>query len=158
MSLAEMINSLINDLGTDDELNKAAIRNRLFKLRRRSKALDLALKRSDAAQARSSLNLKQCRAELKSTRAYLKRLKLHVEQEKLPPDKDVINEGERELLTLLAPSGGAGWISEIKAQHHAITLADKGFVTLGQAMLRHGKRHVLVSLTDKGTAYAAKLV
>src|SRR5262249_14157103 len=132
MSLVRLINGLISDIGIKSESN---IKGRLVKLRQKVEAQE---------------------ASLKDFKAKIVKLEAQAKKKKLPLVKNAVKNGERELLMLLARSGGTAWIFDMDAQHHAAKLEKNGFVIRGINMLRHGKTHVLVSLTDKGIEYVSK--
>lgn len=140
MSLVEMIDGLIDDIGTG--LNEATIRSRLLTMREQAEAVDTALKKGEAA-------LEECNSALHDACSDLERLKSDAQQENLPHNEEAV-------LQLLAHAGGTSWVSEVKIQHHADKLEAKGCVVSGLSMLRNGRTHVMISLTAKGREYIAK--
>ncbi len=140
MSLVQLIDSLIDEIGSG--LNDATIRNRLLTMREQAEAVDTALKRCNTA-------LDECNLALHDACSDLERFKSDAQQGKLPPDQE-------SLVQSLARSGGTQWISDMQSQHHADKLSKSGFVEIGTRMLRNGRTHVLVSLTDRGREYAVK--
>ena len=93
MSLVEMINSLIDDLGRG--LNDSTIRSRLLSLREQAEAIDLDLQRA---------------------RADLKRLKKDAKAQEIVSEQDSVEEfedGAKKLLQFLFNSGDSAFIEEM---------------------------------------------
>jgi hypothetical protein len=92
MSLVEMIDGLIDDIGTG--LNEATIRSRLLTMREQAEAVDTALKKGEAA-------LEECNSALHDACSDLERFKANAETEKLPPYPSGLQEDAIRILRLL---------------------------------------------------------
>jgi predicted HTH transcriptional regulator len=134
MTLVEMIDSLIDDIGKEG-LNEATVRSRLVSLLKQAKTIDLKLQRA---------------------RADLKRLKENAKAE----EQDSIEDVATKLLQLLSrprtPSleqmASQLGIKQVVAQYHANLLVENGLIKLSGAT----RAGLMYFLTPKGTAYVVK--
>lgn len=149
MSLVEMINSLIDDIGKHG-LNEGTIKSRLSSLLDQAKAVDLDLQRA---------------------RADLKRLKKDTKAQEIVSNQDSLEEVAVKLLELLANPLPANTISpyagtpsleqmarrlgikQVVAQHHADILLGKEMIDGGAFVPTKGTVYVL---TPKGRTYVVE--
>jgi len=144
MALVELINSLIDDIGSG--LSEAKIRSRLLSLREQAEAFE---------------------ARLQQVEADFKRLEANTEQQNLTQKEGRLDEISEKLLRFLSgpqrPSleqaAKALGIAQIVAQHHANILVEKGMIDLGSAGQGQGRysfSRTVCTLTPKGTAYVVE--